>query len=155
MKKWVLFCLGALLAAGLTACARGESGSAWTEDSLQAFLDSGAFSEELEELDTDILWTLYRLEDAGLSREQLESARAFRSAGATCEEIAVLTFADESAAELAAGALKAYVDSQIDSNRNYRPQEIPKLEDAKIDRRGSALLLLVAADAEAAAQLLK
>ncbi|MCI8869126.1 MAG: DUF4358 domain-containing protein [Lawsonibacter sp.] len=155
MKKWIIFCLSALLALSLAACGGKETGAAWTEDSLQAFLDSGAFSEELEELDADILWPLYRLEDAGLSREQLDSARAFRSAGATCEEVAVLSFTDEKAAELAAGALKDYTAAQIDANRSYRPDEIPKLENARIDRRGSTLLLLVAADQDAAAQLLK
>lgn len=155
MKKFVALLAAAALTAALAACSSGGNEAAEYELSLVDELAScGAFSEELEPLDADVLWSLYRLESAGLTREQLTDAAALRSAGATCEEAAVLLLADEAAAQAAAQALEDYVDNQIQSNENYRPQEIPKLENALVDQRGSSVLLLVANDMDAAQALL-
>ena len=46
--------------------------------------------------------------------------------------------------------MERYVQGQIEANRDYRPAEIPKLEDAVLDRRENTLLLVVAADTQAA-----
>lgn len=134
----------------LTACGGGASPAAWTTADAQAILDSGAFSEELEELDCDTAWALYRLPDAGLAQDQLLDGAVHRSAGATCEELAVLIFDSEESAEAALAAMEDYVQAQIEANRDYRPAEIPKLEGKWLERRGSALLLAVAGDMDAA-----
>ena len=47
-------------------------------------------------------------------------------------------------------ALKDYIQHQIDENTDYRPAEIPKLENAYIDRRGESVLMVVASDIDAA-----
>ena len=112
--------------------------------------DAGAFSETLEELDGDTAFALYRLGEAGLERSQLTGCALLRSAGATCEEGAVLVFDTEDHAQTAQEALERYVQGQIEANRDYRPAEIPKLEDAVLDRRENTLLLVVAADTQAA-----
>lgn len=151
MKKWILLLAGAMLAAALTACGGQQAGQdAWTVEQGQAILESGAFSEELEELDLDTAFLLYKLGDAGLSRENLTDGMCRRSAGATCEELAVLLFDDETAAGSAAQALQTYLEGQIASNTDYRPAEIPKLEGAWVEQRGSTLLLVVANDLQAA-----
>lgn len=97
---------------------------------------------------------LYGLEDAGLTPEQLTDASVYRSSGATCEELALLTFTDEAAAQTAVNALDLYTTAQIRSNKDYRPAEIPKLEKVFMERRGSTVLLLVANNYEAAYELL-
>ena len=56
---------------------------------------AGAFSEELETVDADTAFALYGLADAGLDREQLTDCAVLRSAGATCEEAAVLILDSE------------------------------------------------------------
>lgn len=117
-------------------------------------LETEAFSEPLEPLEEDLVWMLYGLEEAGLTREQLTGAIAFRSTGATCEELALLTFAGETAARTAALALAGYVATQIEVNQDYRPGELPKLRQAVLERRDTALLLMVANDYEAAYKLL-
>ena len=104
------------------------------------------FSEPLEPLDADILWALYALEDFGLNREQLVRANGQASTGATCEAVCVLHFSDPSAAKTALNALQAHIDAQIQSNREYRPAEVPKLEKAWLSQRGSSVLLLVASN---------
>ncbi len=93
---------------------------------------------------------LYKLEDAGLSREDLTGGLCRRSAGATCEELAVLIFDDEKAAEAAVQSLQTYLEGQIASNTDYRPAEIPKLEGAWVEQRGNTVLMVVANDVEAA-----
>ena len=151
MKKWILLLAGALLAVSLTACGSEEDSLAsWTEDHGQDILASAAFSEELEELDLDTVFLLYKLGDAGLSREELTGGLCRRSAGATCEELAVLIFDSEAAAETAAQSLQTYLEGQIASNEDYRPAEIPKLEGAWVEQRGNTLLMVVANDVQAA-----
>lgn len=151
MKKWILLLAGAVLAVTLVACgSQKESKASWTEEHGQDILNSGAFSEELEEVDLDTAFLLYKLEDAGLSREDLTGGLCRRSAGATCEELAVLIFDDEAAAGSAAQALQTYLEGQISANTDYRPAEIPKLEGAWVEQRGNTLLMVVANDIQAA-----
>lgn len=140
MKMMKLFGLAAaavclLALAGCGGQSGGEAG--YTKEQVQTILDSGAFTDELDELDCDTAWALYQLEEAGLSREDLTDGVIYRSAGATCEELSLLIFSDSGAAQTAQGALEAYLQSQIENNRDYRPGEIPKLEDASCGRRGA------------------
>lgn len=97
---------------------------------------------------------LYGLDGAGLDPGQLTSAAAYRSSGATCEEVCLLTFSDEVAAQTAVSTLNAYVSAQILSNKSYRPAQIPKLEKAILEQRGATVLLLVANNYETASNLL-
>lgn len=142
----ILLCLFAL-----TSCqGKTEAAPAYDTTRLQAMVDAGAFSEELEELDGDTAFALYRLADYGLSREDLTDCAVLRSAGATCEEGAVLIWKTQDQAKQATQALADYIQGQIESNRDYRPGEIPKLEKALIDCRENTLLLAVANDYDAA-----
>ena len=151
MRRRITLGLAALMCLLVLASCGGQEGqTAWTEEQGQDILASGAFSEELEELDLDTAFLLYGLGDAGLERENLTGGLCRRSAGATCEELAVLIFDSEEAAETASQALQTYLEGQIESNRDYRPAEIPKLEGAWVSQQGSTLLLVVADDVEAA-----
>lgn len=150
MKKLLTIMLALALSLGMTACGGKDSGDYKPAD-VQAMAEAGAFSETLEELDADTAFSaLYRLESYGLAREDLKDCAVLRSAGATCEEGAVLVFDTEDHAQTAQEALERYVQGQIEANRDYRPAEIPKLEDAVLDRRENTLLLVVAADTQAA-----
>ena len=151
MKKTTLSLLSLLLLCllALSACSGGEDAGVYETGDVQAMADAGAFSEPLETLDGDTAFALYRLSSAGLTREDLTDCAVLRSSGATCEEGAVLVFAGEEQAEAALSALKDYIQGQITSNQDYRPEEIPKLEAALVDRRGNTVLLAVASDQEA------
>lgn len=153
MKKILHMALALSLALALAAC--GGKEEKYTTGDVQAMVDAGAFSEELEELDGDTAFLLYKLADYGLDEGDVKKCAVLRSAGATCEEGAVLVFTSGDKAETAEAALKDYVQSQIDANTDYRPEEIPKLENAYIDRRGESLLLVVASDLDAAKEALK
>ena len=158
MKKLVYIALALAMVLSLAACSKEGNNDApplYGTFHVEAMAKAGAFSEELEELDADTAFILYRLADSGLSQEDVKECAVLRSAGATCEEGAVLVFTSGDKAETAETALKDYVQSQIDANTDYRPEEIPKLENAYIDRRGESLLLVVASDLDAAKEALK
>ena len=151
LHKVLTILAGAALLFALAACGgKQEAARAFTTGDLQALAEAGAFSEELEELDGDVAFMLYQLAGAGLDREALTDCAALRSAGATCEEGAVLVFTDEQTAQTAQSAMKGYLADQMDSNRDYRPDEIPKLENALLEQRENTVLLVVAADLDAA-----
>ena len=160
MKKYISLLLAGVMAMALVACG-GQ-----TEPELRRFelsdvqmlADAGVFSEELEALDADIAFALYHLADCGLTLKDLTDASVLRSSGATCEEGAVLLFDVEDWDEkvkLAVQALEDYVQSQIDTNVDYRPDEIPKLESAVVEARGNRVVLVVANDVQAAKELLE
>lgn len=158
MKKLWMMILALALALGLAGCGGKEENNApalYAPHHVDDMVEAGAFSEELEELDGDIAFQLYRLEEYGLTREDLKECAVLRSAGATCEEGAVLVFSNSEKAETAEGALKDYIQNQIEANEDYRPSEIPKLKEALVDRRGESVLLAVADDLEAAKEAVK
>ena len=155
MKKLLRLIPVLALVLGLAACGGGKNGAPplYFSGQVARISEAGAFSAELydlEELDADTAFMLYRLGDHGLEREDLKECTALRSAGATCEEAAVLVFTSADGAETAEDALGDYIAKQIDENRDYRPAEIPKLENAWISRRGETVLLVVANDLDAA-----
>lgn len=154
MNKTIVMTLAAALALALAACGPKAPAAADapfdTQTTVQALVEGKAFTEELEELDTDMAFTLYGLEEAGLERTALTGSQVLRSSGATCEEGVVLAFSDEGAAQKGEEALAVYLQGQKDANFIYRPEEMPKLDSAIVERRGTTLLLVVAGDLDAA-----
>ena len=151
-EKIIGLAAAAVCLLALAGCGAGESGDAvqtYTQEQAQEILDSGAFTDTLDELDCDTAWALYGLEGGGLAREQLSDGWIRRSAGATCEELALLTFTDEEGAQAALEPLETYLQDQIAANQDYRPGEIPKLEDAFLQASGNTVLLVVSNDTQA------
>lgn len=142
--------LAALLCLGLAACGEKAETSVFEVDKTpKALMDAGVFSEELEELEEVILLRLYELDE-----DKVEKSAGFASTGLTAEEVAVFVMADEQSAKDAEALLQAHLDYQIEANEDYRPQEMPKLDKAMIQRRGKTLLFLVANDYAAAEKTL-
>ena len=146
MKRFLLPLLTLVLLLSACVPAQAPQSPGFEAGIVEQLLGCGAFSEPIDPLAADIAWGLYRLSAAGLDRAQMTDAIAYRSSGATCEELALLTFTDEAAARTAAAALEEYVADQIASNRDYRPAQVPKLEQARLLCRGNTVLLLVAND---------
>lgn len=107
------------------------------------------FSETLEPLEESVALSLYALE----GQEGVE-VTSYHSTGATAEEVTVLRFADEEAAQAFVPRAQLYLADQLEANGGYRPLELPKLEKALLERRENTVLLLVAADYQAAQPLL-
>lgn len=144
----LVLALSCLLA--LSSCGGSAEPAGYTTDAVTLLSESGAFSEELEPLECDITFALYGLAGYGLTLEDLTDSAMIRSTGATCEEAAVLIWKTEEQAVQAREAMMDYLQSQIDANVDYRPAEIPKLENAKLSQLGNTVLLVVANDYSAA-----
>ena len=158
MKKFLSSALALALVLTLAACGSNEENNApplYSVGSAEGLAEAGAFSEELESVDGDTAFALYGLADAGLDRAQLTDCAVLRSAGATCEEAAVLILDSEDAAQTTMTALDGYIQNQIDTNKDYRPEEIPKLESAWTSARENTVLLVVAEDVNAAMDAVK
>ena len=148
MKR--LMCCAAACLLLLSACtAKEEQVSFDPSATAQAVLDSGAFSETLEQLDTQVAVMLFGLEGAA---EDYEGSVVYYSTGATSEIVAVIQTEEEGDTETVAQTLQTWVDSQVEATRDYQPAEVEKLEHAILEQRGTTVLLVVAADWETAAQ---
>lgn len=152
MKFLRVMLAAVLCAAVLVGCG---GGSVYTTDDVDKIAQAGAFSEELEPVDADTAFALYGLADAGLDREQLTDCAVLRSAGATCEECAVLVLDSEKTVSTVVSALDAYVQKQIDTNKDYRPEAVSELQGAWISSRGNTVLLVVGSNMEAAQNAVK
>ena len=136
----------------LSACGGGsEETAAFDPDATaQALLDSGAFSDALEEVDLSVAATLYGVDEADIT-----DGTVYMSLSAGAEEIAVLVLADADAAAAAMEGLEAHVADQRAALENYQPDEVSKLDGAILEQRGNSVLLAVCADAQAAQSALE
>ena len=116
------------------------------EAATQAVLDSGAFSVELTELDAALL---YDFSGYGLDSSTLTASKAYSASG-FAEQVSVTVWKDEAAAQAAVDMFKTYLEDMAATYKDYAPAEVPKLENAVLEQRGSSVLLAVANDAGAA-----
>ncbi len=164
MKKLTLPALLLSLCLLLSACSGGggetpdpsDAGTAGPEaperyalELADALVEAGAFSEDLEELDKDTVAVMY-----GVEINDLTEVKAYSSAGATAEEVAVLHFTSEETAGYAQKAMALYLEARAAAYADYLPAEVPKLENAVCQQKGDSVLLLVANDQDAAQAVL-
>ena len=143
-----LMILAAALCLLLGACSSpAESGTTALdpETATQAVLDSGAFSVELTELDAALL---YDFSGYGLDSSTLTASKAYSASG-FAEQVSVTVWKDEAAAQAAVDMFKTYLEDMAATYKDYAPAEVPKLENAVLEQRGTSVLLAVANDADA------
>ena len=143
--KQALTALALALLLGLSACSGGKSTAPTAYDpaaTSKALLDSGAFAQELEALDADMAAPYL-----GLSQEP-EEAVVYTSMEGGYEELAILSFAEESAAQTALEEVQTHVAALVETETDtqYKPEDLPKLQSARTERAGNTVLLVVAAD---------
>ena len=136
----------------LSACGGGNEEAVAFDPAVtaQSLLDSGAFSDALEEVDTSVAATLYGVDEADIA-----DGAVYMSLSAGAEEIAVLVLSDADAAAAAMEGLEAHVADQRAALENYQPDEVSKLDGAILEQRGNSVLLAVCADAQAAQSALE
>lgn len=138
MRK--IFGLALALTLLLAACSAGPDVAGYTTEDAKRLLDAGAFSGEMEELDAYALSMLYGIDEADIS--ECAGYMAI-NASVSADEVAVLVLAGEEEAAAAAEACQKRVEKQIDSYETYCPDQVPRLEDAVILRRGNTVLFAV------------
>lgn len=146
MKKLTVL-LTALALVALAACGGKDPAPAGydPEATSKALLESGAFEQELSQLDADMVSAYLGLED------EPEAAVVYTSLEGGYEELAILTMADEDAAAAAKTAVEAHVTAQTETETEvqYKPEDLPKLKDAVVRQAGNTVVLVVAADYDA------
>lgn len=149
MKKLLPLILG--LALVLSACGGGSGEKAFDPKStVQAVMDSGAFSVTLEELSAE---DLYDFSGYGLDAGKLTDSAAWTASG-FAEQISVTMWKTEDDAKAAAAVFQTYLSDMKDSYESYAPNEVPKLDSAILEQRGTSVLLVVPNDKEAARKAL-
>ncbi len=139
MKKVLSVILSGARALSLPACGGGETAFDPAADA-KTLLESGAFSEALVEIDQTTACALYGIDEATVT------GSAVYGATGCAEELAVFTFSDEDAAQAGAKQLGYRVEDRKEELADYMPGELPKLEKAVVETRGSSALLVIAAD---------
>lgn len=141
MKYKALILAALALCAVLCACtSSGENIAAYTVNDAKALVDAGAFDGEMEEVDAFIVSMLYSIDEESIT--ECVGYLAINTA-VSADEVAVLVMADEEAAEQAEAACARRVENQIASCTSYCPDQVPRLENAVILRRGNTVLLAV------------
>lgn len=151
MKK-LLTLLLALCCLALCACtsAPKEKAPIPEPEALAAeLLASGAFTEELALAENEVGCFLYALEIG-----DAPNMRYYFSSGAVSEEIAILPCVDEAAAAKAKSECGTRLELQTMLFKEYKPEEVPKLEKALVLQRDNTVVLCVAADTEKAGAVL-
>ena len=144
-KLMILAAAVCLLLGGCSAPADSAAAPFDPEAATQAVLDSGAFSVELTELDAAMLYDFsgYGLDDSTLTASKAYSASGF------AEQVSVTVWKDEASAQAAVDMFKTYLEDMAATYKDYAPAEVPKLENAVLEQRGTSVLLAVANDADA------
>lgn len=144
MKK--LFPLALSLLLLLSACGGGKTAAPYDLQATQALVDAGAFSVPLEELDAALL---YDFGGYGMDASKLTSSKALSASGYT-EQVSVTVWKTEADAKAAVDAFGVYLQDMKDTYKSYAPLEVEKLDNAIVSQRGTSVLLVVPADADAA-----
>ena len=139
MKKWMIPTLLAALLL-LSGCGGASEKSAYTAEDVTTLLDSGAFTGDMEQVESTVAVSLF-----GLDADTVEEITCYMATNSSvsADEVAVFVLTDEDAAVAAESACQAHVESRIESSAQYCPDQVPKLEDAVISRLGNTVLLAV------------
>lgn len=134
-----------------TACSSdgGSTADIDPSDAVKAVLAEVPISSSVEK-GTDEVGNFY----SDVDTSELDSAAfALCGSGALPDEVAVFKFKNSDAAKAAETGLQSKLDSRIESFATYTPDEMYKLETAKIYSNGNYAVYLAVADNEKAKEI--
>lgn len=152
MRKFPSVVISVLLALSLAGCGGQEAPRPFDPESdAQALTEAqGVFSAPMTAIDADVACALY-----GIDEDTVTGCAAYGATTTSAEELALFTFDSEDAAQAAVKLLQTRITDRTEELRDYLPDELPKLEKARVEQRGATALLLVCADYDAAGKLLE
>lgn len=113
-----------------------------------SLLSEVTYEDELQELSEQMAAMQFDTEDG-------VKIYLYMGGGATAEEVAVFEAPDEEAAKKQLDHVKDFVDDQIETERDYRPEEVKRLEAAVLERRGKYVILCVSSDSDKAKDIIE
>jgi len=139
--KRIIIILSVCLSLLLTGCGETNEDRGYAVSDAAVLLDTdGVFTGKMEEVDTEIAAMIYGIDYATVSEATCHMAI---NSSVSADEISVWVLTDETAAQSAEQSCQTRLESQIDSYTNYCPDQVPKLEEAMVDRIGNTVLLAV------------
>ncbi len=143
MKKIILGLMAVLCAAVISGCAKKEIDMVALSEDL---LNNGTYAEELTEVNSKITEKRYAMTD-----DDIEDVIAYCGTNAVVDEIAVFKAKDvDSVSEKAA----EHIESQKKLFKDYRPDEIPKLDSCIVVSEGDYVIVSVSADSAKAGEII-
>ena len=137
-----------IITAALTGC--GGSVNVSTAEFADALKSGIAYKDDLSQIDLDTAGMFYNFGDASI-----DEAVFYESSGATAEEIAVIKCSTEADAGKVETILKNRVNEQIESYKDYVPEEVGKLNAAVVSRKGNCAVLSVSDEPDKAREIIK
>jgi len=104
-------------------------------------IGSGAYTDAMGQTSTEVALNIY-----GLDSNSVAEASVYFSSMATAEECAVFKATSLDDVRTIVDACQARVNSQIESYKNYVPEEVPKLNNASIITYSDYVILTVSND---------
>lgn len=137
-----------VMIAAFTGCT-AKSTTYDIEELHDTISSEGAFSDVLSPITPEIAQALY-----GYDVADVANCAVSCSTGATTEEIAIFECADEDAASRVFEVAKNRVQTQKTAYESYAPLEIPKLDDAVVNKTGNYVIYIVSNDSAKINELL-
>lgn len=134
----------------LAGCGKGEVKDVDPSVLADTLKNAITFQDDLEAVDATAMGRMYEVDEA-----DFEAFKVYTGTGATAEEIAVFKAKDEQAADRIYQAMQARVESQKTAFLNYNPNEMKKLQDPLIRKKGVTVVLCVSDDTPAAEKAVK
>ncbi len=130
---------------GASSAAPAKTLSLTAEEAAQKLADTGVWAEELVALKESRISVVYEIEDT-----DFVSAAAFCSpSGAYADSVAVFVTKDAAAAGAVEKALRAYQTEQIGYWKDYRADQVKKLENAFVYKFENAVVFCTCEDTAA------
>lgn len=150
-KKTILILCAAALTFSLTGCGGSKDKEVNVDvPKLTEELLATVTSDQLTETASDMLASIYFYEP-----DDVASAVAYASSGATACEVAVIESKDAKNTEAVEKLFQTRVDNQSALYASYNEGEVAKLDDAIIESAGVYTVLCVCDDPDAAEKILE
>jgi len=114
--------------------------------------DEIKYDDKLVEPEAETIDILY----PGLPQDKIKAKKVYvSSSGGTAEEIAAFEAADEDTAKAVETLLNARIETQKASFKNYVPEELKRLDNAFVVRKGNYVYFSVSADPDKAKSIIE
>lgn len=142
MKKYIIGLSAALLL--FSGCSNNKV-ELDPSTAVEKMSEEITFTDQFAPLDSENANRVY-----GVDADLVEDSTAMVGSGATAESIAMFKAVDAKSAQDIEKQLEFFIDGYIDGYSDYKPEEVPKLESAIIERKDVYVVLCISADNDAA-----